>query len=85
MCMKLRDAADGILNAGKGRMRAAQARWPRLSSVDLAAIRNRQDLIMSVEESYGLSHAFAVQEVEDWDTSIHGTSQTGPAGQRVTV
>src|SRR5215207_1118194 len=39
---------------GDGHMRVAQAKWARLSGADLSGIRNKQDLIMRVQERYSL-------------------------------
>jgi hypothetical protein len=72
MCTRTCDLADGILDVANGRMRAAQAKWSRLSSSDLAGIRNKQDLIAGVRERYSLAHAIAVQDVELWDARIRG-------------
>jgi hypothetical protein len=51
-------------------MRAAQAKWDRLTQAELSGIRNKQDLILRVKERYSLSHAVAVQDVELWDTRV---------------
>ena len=42
MCNRIPDPPDGILDGGEGRMRAAQAKWGRLSEHDLSGIRNKQ-------------------------------------------
>ncbi len=78
MCTRIRDLADGVLDAAGGRMRAAQAEWSRLMPGDLSGIENKQDLITRVEERYGLSHATAVQDVELWDARIRGMHETAP-------
>ena len=76
MCTRIRDLADGILDIADGRMRAAQAKWSRLTCSDLSGIRNKQDLITSVRERYSLAQATAVQDVELWDARIRGKNQT---------
>ena len=70
MRMRIQDSADGIVDDGDGRMGEAKAKWSRLTRADFSYIRNKQDLILRVEESYGLSHAFAVQDVELWDAQV---------------
>jgi hypothetical protein len=55
-----------ILNVADGHMRAAQAKWSRLTEGDLSAIREKDDLIAKVEERYSLPHWVAVQDVELW-------------------
>jgi hypothetical protein len=47
-------------------MRAAQAKWGRLSEHDLSGIRNKQDLIICVQECYSLPHWQAMRDVELW-------------------
>ncbi len=56
----------GILSIADGHMRAAQAKWSRLTQDDLSAIRHKDDLIARVEERYSLPHSVAVQDVELW-------------------
>jgi hypothetical protein len=56
----------GILNIADGHMRAAQAKWSRLTQDDVSAIREKDDLIAKVEERYSLPHWVAVQDVELW-------------------
>jgi hypothetical protein len=51
-------------------MHAAQAKWDRLTEADLTGVRNKQDLILRVEERYSLSHAVAVQDVDLWDAGV---------------
>jgi hypothetical protein len=51
-------------------MRAAQAKWDRLTEADLTGVRNKQDLILRVEERYSLSHAVAAQDVDLWDVGV---------------
>ncbi len=70
MCSRIRDVADGILNVPDGHMHAAQAKWDRLTEADLTSVRNKQDLILRVEERYSLSHAVAVQDVDLWDVGV---------------
>ena len=76
MCTRIQDLADGILDVADGHMRAAQAKWSRLTSGDLSGIRNKQDLITSVQERYSLSHAAATRDVELWDANILGKNAT---------
>jgi hypothetical protein len=78
MCTRIRDLADGILDAPDGRLLAAQSKWSRLTPSDLSGIANKQDLISCIEEQYNLSHAAAVQEVELWDTRVRGMYDTRP-------
>jgi hypothetical protein len=66
MCNRISDRADGILGVADGHMKAARAKWGRLTAEDLSDIRNKQDLIMRVEERYGLPHWLAAQDVELW-------------------
>jgi len=47
-------------------MRAAQAKWSRLTEDDISGIREKGDLIAKVEERYSLPHWVAVQDVELW-------------------
>jgi hypothetical protein len=68
-----------ILDVADGHMHAAQAKWSRLTSGDLSGIRNKQDLITSVEERYSLSHAVATRDVELWDVRIRGKKDTRPS------
>ena len=56
----------GMLNIANGHMRAAQAKWGRLTPDDLSSIREKDDLIAKVEERYSLPHGVAVQDVELW-------------------
>ena len=56
----------GILNIADGDMRAAQAKWCRLTESDISEIRTKDDLIAKVEERYGLPHGVAAQDVELW-------------------
>ena len=80
MCIRTSDLADGILDVSNGQMRAAQAKWSRLTPGDLSAIRNKQDLISSVRERYSLAHQTAVQDVELWDARVR--SRKRAAGPR---
>ena len=66
MCNRSQTAPDSILDVGDGHMRAAQAKWGRLSEDDLSGIRNKQDLIICVQECYSLPHWQAIQDVELW-------------------
>ena len=58
------DAA--ILDVADGHMRAAQAKWSRLTHDDLSSIHNEEELTAKVEERYSLPHWLAVQDVELW-------------------
>lgn len=77
MCTRIADHPDGILDLADGHMRAAQAKWSRLTPDDLSDIHNKQDLITRVEEHYSLSHAVATQEVQLWDADVRGESEPG--------
>ena len=66
MCSRASDGPDSILDVGDGHMRAAQAKWGRLSEHDLSGIRNTQDLIICVQECYSLPHWQAMRDVELW-------------------
>lgn len=57
---------DAILNVADGHMRAAQAKWSRLTQDDLSSIHNEEELIAKVEERYSLPHWVAVQDVQLW-------------------
>jgi hypothetical protein len=57
-------------------MRAAHARWTRLTAGDLSHIANKQDLITSVKERYNLYHREAVQDVEFWDARVRSCEAT---------
>ena len=56
----------GILSIAEGHMRAAQAKWSRLTENDVSEIRTKDDLIAKVEERYSLPHSVAAQDVELW-------------------
>lgn len=43
-----------------------QARWDRLTAMEVMGIRTPSELIEKVEESYGLSHEQATRDVEFW-------------------
>ena len=75
MCNRIADRPDSILDVGDGHMRAAQAKWARLSGDDLSGIRNKQDLIMRVQERYNLPHWQAIQDVELWAEAFAQRSQ----------
>ena len=47
-------------------MRAAQAKWSRLTQEDLSSIHDEAELVAKVEERYSLPHWLAVQDVELW-------------------
>ena len=70
MCNRIPDRPDGILDVAGGRMKAAQAKWSRLTADDLSAVRDKQDLIMRVEERYSLPHWLAAQDVELWAAAL---------------
>jgi hypothetical protein len=56
----------GILSIADRHMRAAQAKWSRLTQDDISAIRHKDDLIARIEDRYSLPHWVAVQDVELW-------------------
>jgi hypothetical protein len=55
-----------ILNVGAGHMQAVQAKWGRLTRVDLAEIRTEGDLAARVGRRYSLSPELARRDVEIW-------------------
>ena len=55
-----------ILNVADGHMRAAQAKWCRLTQEDLAAIHDEAELVAMIEERYSLPHSVAAQDVALW-------------------
>ena len=55
-----------ILDVADGHMRAAQAKWSRLTQDDLSAIQDEAELVAKIEERYSLPHWIAVQDVELW-------------------
>ena len=55
-----------ILNVADGHMRAAQAKWSRLTQSDLSSIHNETELAAKVEERYSLPHWVAVRDVKLW-------------------
>jgi hypothetical protein len=57
---------DSILNVADGHMRAAQAKWSRLTQDDLSSIRDEEALVAKIEERYSLPHWVAVQDVQLW-------------------
>ena len=71
--------SPGILAASTGHLRAAQARWSRLSPSDLSGVRHQADLVACVELRYGLSHEQAVHAVTAWDAQVRGV-QVGADG-----
>ena len=75
MCNRIADRPDSIFDVGDGHMRAAQAKWARLSGDDLSGIRNKQDLIMRVQERYKMPHWQAIQDVELWAEAFAQRSQ----------
>ena len=62
----LQPANDDVLNIADGHMRAAQAKWSRLTQDDLSSISSEQDLVAKIEERYSLPHWVAAQDVEFW-------------------
>ena len=62
----------GILSIADEHMRAAQAKWGRLTQDDISSIRQKDDLIAKVEERYSLPHWVAVQDVELWARETFG-------------
>jgi hypothetical protein len=52
------------------RLRAAQAKWDRLSASDYEEIRSIPELIAKVAERYSLPHEQAKRDVETWDTEM---------------
>ena len=61
---------NDVLNIADGHMRAAQAKWSRLTPDDLSGIRDRHGLIAMIEARYSLPHWVAVQDVELWLKAI---------------
>ena len=57
---------NDVLDIADGRLRAAQAKWSRLTPDDLSGIRDRHGLIAMVEKRYSLPHGVAVQDVDLW-------------------
>jgi hypothetical protein len=57
---------DDHIFAGR-HMREVQAKWDRLSMSDLAQIKTKAQLIVRVQEQYGLAHKVAAQDVEIWN------------------
>lgn len=43
-----------------------QARWDRLTTIEVMRIRTLSELIEKVEENYSLSHEHATRDVEFW-------------------
>ena len=66
MTPSLQHTDDGILNVADGHMRAAQAKWSRLTQDDLSTIHNEDELVARIEERYSLPHWVVVQDVELW-------------------
>ena len=54
---------DSTLYVADGHMRAAQAKWSRLTPDDLSSIHDEEDLIDRIEERYSLPHWVAVEDV----------------------
>jgi hypothetical protein len=57
---------DNILNVADGHMRAAQAKWSRLTPDDLSSIHDEEGLVAKIQERYSLPHWVAVQDVQLW-------------------
>ena len=55
-----------ILDVADGHMRAAQAKWSRLTQEDFSAIHDETELVAKIEERYSLPHWVAVQDVQLW-------------------
>lgn len=56
---------DGGFFEGRS-MRTVRARWSRLSMLDLAQIKTKDQLIARVEELYPLPTGIAARDVEIW-------------------
>ena len=57
---------NDVLNIADGHMRAAQAKWSRLTPDDLSGVNDKHALIARIEERYSLPHWLAAQDVELW-------------------
>jgi hypothetical protein len=58
--------ACDILNVADGHMKAAQAKWDRLTASDLSGVRTKADLVARIAERYSLPHEQARGDVELW-------------------
>jgi hypothetical protein len=57
---------DDVLHITERHMKAAQAKWDRLTTADLSGIKTRSQLVGRVEERYSLAHEQAARDVELW-------------------
>jgi hypothetical protein len=64
--------SDGAAGVDAARLRAAQAKWERLTPADYDEIRTVPELIAKVAERYSLPHEQAKNDVEMWarDTKL---------------
>ena len=76
MCNRNPDPPDGILDVGEGRMRAAQAKWGRVSE---HVGDTQQARSYCVQERYSLPHWRAIQDVEHW---VNAFAQPSGGGMR---
>ena len=60
-----------ILNIADGHMRAAEAKWSRLTEGDISSIREKHDLIVKVEERCSLPHTSS--RSRKWNSGAQGT------------
>ena len=49
-------------------MRRIQAKWDRLTTLDLVQIKTKAQLIARLEEQYGMTHDVAAEDVEIWSS-----------------
>ena len=56
---------QGDIFAGE-HMRHIQAKWDRLTMSDLVQIKTKAQLIVRLEEQYGMTHEVAAEDVEIW-------------------
>ncbi|HYF56210.1 MAG TPA: hypothetical protein VEA41_18290 [Salinarimonas sp.] len=59
--------------ASAGGRHDAQAKWDRLTQVDLAGVRTEADLVAAVEQRYGLPQKQAADDVAIWASGAHAT------------
>jgi hypothetical protein len=57
---------DDAVGIGARHMSAAQAKWDRLTTMDLSGVRTRSELVERVEARYSLPHEQAESDVEFW-------------------
>jgi hypothetical protein len=63
----LQRGQDGdVLHMTTRHMKAAQAKWYRLTATDLFGITTKSQLTDRVEERYSLPHEQAAEDVEIW-------------------